>query len=186
MGGEKENKEGVDEVGRKEEEENEGAEEDEEEDNDGEGERNAAALEQELRRSERHSRHGVERTLTLFLVRHAESKWNEAQHHKSLRGLMAFDHPLTMDGIRQSCALARRWETAQRATMGSWEAPTDAQDKQARERLQRFLEASRVFSSPLTRAMQTAMLSLGDHRATPLRNCPCVKPYIIRNNKEFA
>jgi hypothetical protein len=49
---------------------------------------------------------------TFFLIRHGESKWNEAQAKISITGMLDKDHPLTSDGINQACALNARWRLA--------------------------------------------------------------------------
>jgi phosphohistidine phosphatase SixA len=49
---------------------------------------------------------------TFFLIRHGESKWNEAQSKINITGMLDRDHPLTEDGINQACALNARWRLA--------------------------------------------------------------------------
>jgi bisphosphoglycerate-dependent phosphoglycerate mutase len=39
---------------------------------------------------------------TIFLLRHGESKWNEAQEKKDYKNLLNRDHPLTQTGIQQA------------------------------------------------------------------------------------
>jgi Ca2+-dependent lipid-binding protein len=38
---------------------------------------------------------------TFFIIRHGESKWNQAEDSKNIPALIAFDHPLTAKGIAQ-------------------------------------------------------------------------------------
>jgi Ca2+-dependent lipid-binding protein len=38
---------------------------------------------------------------TFFIIRHGESKWNQAEDDKNIPALIAFDHPLTAKGIAQ-------------------------------------------------------------------------------------
>jgi hypothetical protein len=38
---------------------------------------------------------------TFFILRHGESKWNQAEDEKNIPALIAFDHPLTAKGIAQ-------------------------------------------------------------------------------------
>ena len=46
---------------------------------------------------------------TFFMIRHGESKWNEAQAKINITGMLDKDHALTEDGINQACALNARW-----------------------------------------------------------------------------
>ena len=46
---------------------------------------------------------------TVFLLRHGQSRWNEAQRNRRLDALVAFDHPLTRLGAEQAIALRERW-----------------------------------------------------------------------------
>lgn len=52
---------------------------------------------------------------TFFLIRHGESKWNEAQAKINITGMLDKDHALTGDGINQACTLNARWKHASRA-----------------------------------------------------------------------
>ncbi len=49
---------------------------------------------------------------TFFLIRHGESKWNEAQEKIHIAGMLNRDHPLTEDGINQALSLNARWKLA--------------------------------------------------------------------------
>ncbi|KAJ8606491.1 hypothetical protein CTAYLR_005901 [Chrysophaeum taylorii] len=87
---------------------------------------------------------------TVFLIRHGESEWNVAQRQFDVVGMFGqFDHGLTNRGARQAEALRRRVRGANK---------TDA------ARLE-FEGATRVYCSPLTRAVQTALIALAGHRA---------------------
>lgn len=48
-----------------------------------------------------------------FLIRHGESKWNEAQAKVNITGLLDCDHSLTEEGIDQAHQLNQRWKFAQ-------------------------------------------------------------------------
>ena len=48
---------------------------------------------------------------TVFLVRHGQSRWNEAQRNRRLDALVAFDHPLTRLGAEQALRLREQWRT---------------------------------------------------------------------------
>jgi hypothetical protein len=55
---------------------------------------------------------------TVFLVRHGQSRWNEAQRARRLDAMVAFDHPLTRAGAHQAAALRDRWHAAAAAVPG--------------------------------------------------------------------
>ncbi|KAL1520503.1 hypothetical protein AB1Y20_022082 [Prymnesium parvum] len=107
----------------------------------------------------------------LFLVRHGESFWNSAQSRMDVVPLLTqIDHPLTLTGYHQAAVLAAALRTAQRHYF--------AQPRLVRQ----LLDAEAVWSSPLTRALQTAIVG-----AAPLlspRGCcaPPPKPLHLRVN----
>ena len=86
-----------------------------------------------------------------WLIRHGESKWNEATDNKDVGGLMGYDHPLNKVGIEQALLFNGKWTKAQKEV----KAMTVAEKK--------FLVAERVIASPLTRATQTALLTCHGH-----------------------
>jgi len=92
---------------------------------------------------------------TVFFVRHAESVWNAAQskkhYHKMARET---DHPLSVRGARQAKDLSERLATA-------------SNGKQLDPELAAFLKPDIVYTSPLTRAVQTAVLALGPSLTEP-------------------
>ncbi len=47
---------------------------------------------------------------TFFLIRHGESKWNEAQEKIHIAGMLNRDHSLTEDGINQALGLNAQWK----------------------------------------------------------------------------
>lgn len=53
------------------------------------------------------------------MIRHGESKWNEAQAKINITGMLDKDHALTGDGINQACMLNARWKHANRAVTAS-------------------------------------------------------------------
>eukprot|EP00658_Telonema_sp_P-2_P006315 TRINITY_DN1240_c0_g1_i4.p1 TRINITY_DN1240_c0_g1~~TRINITY_DN1240_c0_g1_i4.p1 ORF type:complete len:468 (+),score=98.23 TRINITY_DN1240_c0_g1_i4:172-1575(+) len=93
---------------------------------------------------------------TIFLIRHGESVWNEAQKNGALTDMLAYDHPLNQTGIAQAKALNRSWKEARRAAGGSLGAYRNAEHSN----LQAFFNADQVISSPFTRALQTALIGL--------------------------
>jgi broad specificity phosphatase PhoE len=77
--------------------------------------------------------------------------WNQAQDAKNIAGMLAFDHPLNAEGISQCQTFNRTW-TQQR------ESPSSLSEDE-----QRFFDVERVMASPLTRAVQTALVGLQGH-----------------------
>ena len=55
-------------------------------------------------------RSGGEVRRTIFLIRHGESKWNEAVKEKNVAAMAHHDHPLNEEGIRQAEALNKSWK----------------------------------------------------------------------------
>lgn len=49
---------------------------------------------------------------TFFIIRHGESKWNEAQSKINIAGMLDRDHGLTEQGIEQAKQLNSRWKKA--------------------------------------------------------------------------
>ena len=87
----------------------------------------------------------------IFVVRHGESKWNEAQHDKDVSGLVKqFDHELTSKGLDQAAKFNAKWKQ-------ELDAVKDNDD------LACFLSATKIFSSPLTRAIETALVTCEGH-----------------------
>jgi broad specificity phosphatase PhoE len=69
--------------------------------------------------------------------------------------MIAVDHPLSERGVSEAMALNKAIKTASKPTS----ATTASQMLEVNE----FLNAPLVISSPLTRALQTAMIALKDH-----------------------
>jgi len=86
----------------------------------------------------------------VYFIRHGESTWNEARRDGNYRKLIHFDHILTPKGIKESLALNSTWTNS-------------AEKEEIDSTLQRFLAAETILSSPLTRALQTCLLSLQGH-----------------------
>ena len=155
--------------------------------------------------------------MTMFLVRHGESEWNEAKaNHRFDVMAGGYDHPLNSKGVRQALGVHHAWASAARSSAGSAAMaaaalstgdgegdasasagddslahqsslaeislrdsvakPVDAQaaaEQQAADqipksdaetaRVQQIIEAKRMYASPLTRAVQTAMLAFEGH-----------------------
>ena len=80
----------------------------------------------------------------MYFVRHGESVWNEATDNKEVGRMLAHDHPLSAEGVAQAQRLRDAWQR-----LASQEPD--------------FLRAQHVFSSPLTRALQTCTIGLRGH-----------------------
>lgn len=99
-----------------------------------------------------------------FLVRHGESKWNEAQRDRDVGTMMAFDHGLTAAGVQQALTLNKQWKAAVAALQANDAAPDPAAVAPAdAPYVRHFAGADKAFSSPLTRAIETALLVLRGH-----------------------
>ena len=87
------------------------------------------------------------RTLTLFAVRHAQSRWNAAQKEWALGKLLAeCDHPLSGLGCRQALLL--------KDDLGA------CISSEGSAGLGALRNATAVWSSPATRSLQTALVGL--------------------------
>jgi broad specificity phosphatase PhoE len=121
----------------------------------------------------------------VYLVRHGQSVWNHAQRSRNLHALVSqVDHPLTDAGCRQARALSDELLAAlARAAAGDASAPAGG-----RRTLAALAEVEAVWTSPLCRAVQTALLGLapvlsqdGVKHAPPL----VLKP-LLREKKNFG
>jgi broad specificity phosphatase PhoE len=91
-------------------------------------------------------------TRTVFFVRHAESVWNDAQRRKKYYTMARQnDHPISEHGKGQCCHLAEQIASASENDV------TQASD------LSKIRDAKVIYVSPLTRAVQTAVLCFGRH-----------------------
>lgn len=99
----------------------------------------------------------------VFLVRHGESLWNKAQREHNAKAMLEqVDHGLSKDGLRQCHNL----EAKIRAVLAS--DPTKCSEAE-----DEFVNAEVVLSSPLTRAIQTALVGVSPilARVRSLRLC---------------
>jgi len=104
---------------------------------------------------------------TIFVIRHGKSVWNKAQEEKDLVKLIGRDHGLCSAGVDQAEVLnehvqkvVQRQRLRVRAESGTVSTPQE-------ELEHHFFCAGQIFVSPLTRAIQTALIGLQNH--------PCAK-----------
>ena len=100
----------------------------------------------------------------VFFLRHGESRWNEAQREMQLSAMAKFDHPLNAKGATQAVHAGREAARYHAASLRyDVDTPTTHTDSATRKQIawsRSFGDATRCFSSPLTRAAQTAALFL--------------------------
>jgi len=114
---------------------------------------------------------GAEIHKTVYFIRHGLSAWNEAQDAGDLAGLLNKDHPLTAEGVEQCLKLRYRWQ----AQGGNKAAPRAELGSLRRYFEDKFSTAGKVFTSPLTRALQTALLSLEGHQGLEDEGITCLR-----------
>lgn len=124
------------------------------------------------------------RTKRVFFIRHAESEWNRAmrqQWHRLPAVLLGRDHPLTPSGHEQASALQTALEAALRAA----EEKATTSDA-APAGLAAAREATAVWTSPLTRALQTTLVGLLPllQRQSPPPPHVCLRP-IAREHRRW-
>lgn len=94
----------------------------------------------------------------VFLVRHGESRWNEAQNACNVCGMLSeCDHGLSDEGREQARGLRK-----QTMSMKVDVEECIFKDSFKLPWVQRYLAPDLVITSPFTRAMQTAIIALED------------------------
>ena len=100
----------------------------------------------------------------IFLLRHGESYWNQAQANNDVIGMLKqYDHPLNAVGVEQARAFSRKWKL-----LGEQDAMdqtiSHVKNKSVASSMEEsFLVAEEVYSSPLCRAVQTSLVALQGH-----------------------
>jgi len=93
----------------------------------------------------------------VFLIRHGESRWNAAKRKKRYDKMMKeHDHPLNEVGYRQALELQEAIRAAMMLENTNDNAAITPQIAAARQ----LIECEAFWSSPLTRALQTALVVL--------------------------
>ena len=105
----------------------------------------------------------------IYLFRHGESAWNEAQRNVNVRNMMAYDHPLTEAGVAQCVRTAVLAKKPPTPTISSSASSGNDDWEEV------YANTYHVIVSPLTRAVQTAMILLAKHPATMKRNADVQK-----------
>ena len=83
--------------------------------------------------------------------------------------MLSFDHPLSLTGIAQAQRLGEKWKASVTAGPTCEDDRSEDDDgvsdetSKAQEYTSDFLQVERVFTSPLTRTIQTALLGLEGH-----------------------
>lgn len=104
------------------------------------------------------------RTVPLILVRHGQSIWNEAKHDANYSAMVSKrDHPLTPQGVAQACSLNDKWRRALARDFGARPLPFLGTEEASgylgsREDAAALEKVDAVWASPLTRALQTALV----------------------------
>eukprot|EP00471_Norrisiella_sphaerica_P006399 CAMPEP_0184483840 /NCGR_PEP_ID=MMETSP0113_2-20130426/5506_1 /TAXON_ID=91329 /ORGANISM="Norrisiella sphaerica, Strain BC52" /LENGTH=475 /DNA_ID=CAMNT_0026864473 /DNA_START=682 /DNA_END=2109 /DNA_ORIENTATION=+ len=97
---------------------------------------------------------------TIFLLRHAKSIWNRAQETDlGVSAVFSEDHPLHEEGIKQAESLR-----TQIRLYASGDVKTSNGTRQGY--MNEFLNADTILCSPLSRAVQTAVIAMQDHPLT--------------------
>jgi len=92
----------------------------------------------------------------VVFIRHGESLWNEAEQEVRVQGFAGVDHPLNVEGVAQALELNEKMEESEYKEDNSF-----ISDLQA------------LFVSPLTRAVQTALVAARGHPLLKKRNVLC-------------
>lgn len=108
-----------------------------------------------------------------FIIRHGESKWNEAEAHHDVAGLIHHDHSLTKLGIEQAAnlrtAMIRECDSEKylerNPDVNSLNVTELSLDYLHSLYIDTLKKATHVFSSPLTRAVETALTGMEGHEA---------------------
>ena len=118
-----------------------------------------------------------------FLIRHGESEWNEAkQDLNPVKMMMQNDHPLTAQGILQCKRVNQKWRETHISSTISNDNNLGPHDLRRIMKLEeKFKQVQTIISSPMTRAVQTALIVC--HKHTALNNAPLLLDRNLRERK---
>lgn len=101
-------------------------------------------------------------TKEIFIIRHGQSKWNVAKAKVNVNNMLTqYDHELTLIGIDQAVKFNKKWKELKQQVDNN----SNLISEENKSDVKTFLSASLIFSSPLTRALQTTLLTCEDHPA---------------------
>eukprot|EP00929_Paragymnodinium_shiwhaense_P116702 TRINITY_DN8652_c0_g1_i1.p1 TRINITY_DN8652_c0_g1~~TRINITY_DN8652_c0_g1_i1.p1 ORF type:complete len:539 (-),score=117.40 TRINITY_DN8652_c0_g1_i1:97-1713(-) len=101
----------------------------------------------------------------IFFVRHGESKWNQAEKNHDVVGLLeTVDHSLSCTGLEQASNLAAKVLSArEKRTLDEARGWKRTFDDAPASLYEKFYSADAILASPLTRATQTALVTMQFH-----------------------
>eukprot|EP00467_Chlorarachnion_reptans_P000902 CAMPEP_0114494088 /NCGR_PEP_ID=MMETSP0109-20121206/4462_1 /TAXON_ID=29199 /ORGANISM="Chlorarachnion reptans, Strain CCCM449" /LENGTH=924 /DNA_ID=CAMNT_0001671095 /DNA_START=277 /DNA_END=3051 /DNA_ORIENTATION=- len=107
----------------------------------------------------------------LFFIRHGQSRWNLASSNRDIVGLAKeVDHGLSVEGKHQCLDLQdkiyhgeKEFREGLKAETKDTSCGTEGSAERKREFEKNFFSADEVYSSPLTRAVQTSVIGLAYH-----------------------
>jgi hypothetical protein len=105
-------------------------------------------------------------TPSRYLVRHGESEWNQAKAAGHLYTMAkSYDHPLSALGVQQARQLRSSWAGAgpESADPDGAALPLCELSEEDAKHARQIQGAQRMYTSPLTRALQTAMIGFMGH-----------------------
>lgn len=110
---------------------------------------------------------------TVYFIRHAESVWNHAQSNNNFYEMLkAKDHPLSKLGRDQAEALSKRIRSAGEAETETKACP--------------ILHPEAIYVSPLTRAVQTAVIALQPIFELGRKSCDIIFMASAREKQNFG
>jgi len=99
----------------------------------------------------------------LFFVRHGESRWNHASANRDIVGLVKeVDHSLSTEGKHQCLDLQDKIYAGEKKLREKKSQP-DTNVRALGPFEEEFFRVKRIFSSPLSRAVQTSLIGLAYH-----------------------
>jgi phosphohistidine phosphatase SixA len=105
---------------------------------------------------------------TVFLLRHGESKWNEAQAKSDLAGLVDLDHALSAVGVEQALAFAANWKAVSKLLVITPKSDSPRSIGNSCDRRSSASTSKRVtFALPEDEISNTQSLTASDYSSQP-------------------